>query len=107
MDVLNAELKWIDNRCYRLLRVQENISNDEEEELHSSKFIQEDDEYDPDLPIVHQGNKFYIIIHVPATLFGCIIGRRGKMREALEQYGAKIIIPPPGNTAAGISKRSG
>ncbi|GFU25806.1 activating signal cointegrator 1 complex subunit 1 [Nephila pilipes] len=96
MDILNAELVWVDGRCYRQLPVRKSLNTEQEETfqpVRPQKLI-DDDYEDSSLPIKHEGDTFYIPITVPIESIGYILGKKGQTKNQIENdTSTKIIIP--------------
>lgn len=83
--VLNAECIPIEDRIYRLLPIRESLRSTDDNEPSMIHLDEDDDDFELDLPIIHQGDKFYVTFHIPASLTGLIIGYENRRRMALEQ----------------------
>lgn len=99
MDVLNPELMWIGQRCYRVnIPVNDRGSekrpqvNYEEEDYGCELEIDDDDFYE--IETVDNGRKFQLKVHVPQMFHSQIIGAKGATRKRLEQETATSITVP-------------
>ncbi|CRL03633.1 CLUMA_CG016289, isoform A [Clunio marinus] len=104
MDVLNPELMWIGQRCYRVNIPDLNRTNQqetrrinyEEEDFECEMEIGEEDFYE--IETVDNGRKFQLKVHVPQLFHSQIIGTKGNTKRRLEQEtGASILVPKIGS----------
>lgn len=109
MDVLNPELKWIGQRCYRVIIPNENRKNEERVRVN----YEEDDDFNCELEIgdddfyeiemVDNGRKFQLKVHVPQMFHSQIIGAKGNTKRRLEQEtGTSIQVPKVGSKDTNI-----
>ncbi|CAL1260905.1 unnamed protein product [Larinioides sclopetarius] len=100
MDILKPKLVWVDGRCYRQFPVRKSEVEREEEE----KFIQpmkpqmrRDEDYeDKDLPVKHQGDKFFIVITIPKDLIKFVVGGKAATKKQIEEStSTDLNIPRP------------
>lgn len=90
MDVLNPELMWIGQRCYRVNTPNEDRKNEnfrvnyeEEDDFNCELEIDDDDFFE--IETVDNGRKFQLKVHVPQMFHSQIIGAKGTTRKRLEQ----------------------
>lgn len=100
MDVLNPELMWIGQRCYRVNIPTEYRKSDEkvrvkyeaEDDFNCELEIGDDDFYE--IESVDNGRKFQLKVHVPHMFHSQIIGAKGNTKRRLEQETSTSIQVP-------------
>ena len=100
MDVLNPELMWIGQRCYRVniptdYRKSEGkvrVNWEAEDDFNCELEIGDDDFYE--IESVDNGRKFQLKVHVPQIFHSQIIGAKGNTRRRLEQETSTSIQVP-------------
>lgn len=103
MDVLNPELMWIGQRCYRVNLPNDNRKNEEkvrvnyeEQDYNCEVEIGEDELYG--IESMDNGRKFQLKVHVPQEFHSQIIGTKGNTKRRLEQEtGTQIQVPKIGS----------
>src|SRR5690349_10601725 len=91
MDVLNPDLIWIGQRCYRVNPIEgrskkeEKVRvNYEEEDEYGCEYSLDEDEF-YEIETIDGGRKFQLKVHVPQIFHSQIIGQKGNTRRRLEQ----------------------
>jgi activating signal cointegrator complex subunit 1 len=105
MDVLNPELMWIGQRCYRVNVPDDNRINEErtkaayeEDEEEFCGFDVDDDEDFYEIETIDNGRKFQLKVHVPQMFHSQVIGAKGNTRRRLEQEtSTQILVPKIGS----------
>ncbi|KAG8192518.1 hypothetical protein JTE90_015159 [Oedothorax gibbosus] len=103
MDILKTELVWVEGHCYRKLPIKDEEVVEQNVKYQKTKArIREEPiemEYeDIDLPIKHEGDRFYITMEVPEPLVGFVQGKQGARRKQIEERtSTQIKIPPSKN----------
>lgn len=100
MDVLNPELMWIGQRCYRVNIPSDNRKNEARERVNYEEDdyddceleIDEDDFYE--IESIDGGRKFQLKVHVPQLFHSQVIGTKGNTRRRLEQETSTTILVP-------------
>lgn len=104
MDILNPELMWIGQRCYRVIVPNDNRKNaavrvnyeEDDDDFNCELDIDDDDFYE--IEVVDNGRKFQLKVHVPQIFHSQIIGAKGSTKKRLEQEtGVKIEVPKIGS----------
>ncbi|GBL96571.1 Activating signal cointegrator 1 complex subunit 1 [Araneus ventricosus] len=88
MDILKPKLVWVDGRCYRQLPVRKSeVEREEEEEFiqpMKPRMRRDEDYEDTDLPVKHQGDKFFIAKSIPKDMIKFVIGKKGATKKQIE-----------------------
>lgn len=116
MDVLNPELMWIGQRCYRVNVLNENRLNEEKAKQNSFRHIDSeleqqdfdcemelcDDEY-YEIETIDSGRRFQLKVHVPHMFHSQVIGAKGNTRKRLEtETKTQITVPKIGDKSTNV-----
>ncbi|XP_059615772.1 activating signal cointegrator 1 complex subunit 1-like [Phlebotomus argentipes] len=96
MDVLQPELVWIENRCYRIKSTKETQQSSQQRLGYVEADLEsEEEDIQIDYEINRTGaNSFNTSFHVPSAFHGNIIGQKGATRKRLENETRSLIQVP-------------
>lgn len=114
MDVLNPELMWIGQRCYRVNMPNENRLN--EQKANAGNFRNIDTEFEQmdfdcemelddeiEIETIDNGRRFQLKVHVPQMFHSQVIGAKGNTRKRLEtETKTQIAVPKIGDKSTNI-----